>query len=70
MTHSVEIRDTKYLKGRAITQVLSHQLPTVAARVQAQVMSCGICSGESSTGVGSEYFDLSCHFSFRSTLII
>jgi hypothetical protein len=33
--------------GRAIVQAVSRRLPTVAARVQAQVRSCGICGGQS-----------------------
>jgi hypothetical protein len=36
--------------GRAITQEVSRRLPTVAARVRAQVRSCGICGGQSGTG--------------------
>jgi hypothetical protein len=38
--------------GRATAQVVSRQLPTAAARVRAQVRSCGICSGQSGTGAG------------------
>jgi hypothetical protein len=37
---------------RVIAQVTSRQLPTTAARVQAQVRSCGICGGQSGTGEG------------------
>jgi hypothetical protein len=33
--------------GRAITQAVSSLLPTAAARVRAQVKSCGICGGQS-----------------------
>jgi tRNA U54 and U55 pseudouridine synthase Pus10 len=40
------------LKGRAIAQAVSHRLPTAAARVRAQVRSCGICGGQSDTGAG------------------
>jgi hypothetical protein len=36
--------------GRAIAQAVSHRLPTAAARVPAQVWSCGICGGQSGTG--------------------
>jgi hypothetical protein len=38
--------------GRAIAQAVSHWLPTVTARVRAQVRSCGICGGQSGTGAG------------------
>jgi hypothetical protein len=36
--------------GRAIAQAVIRRLPKVAARVRAQVRSCGICGGQSSTG--------------------
>jgi hypothetical protein len=39
--------------GRAIAQVVSCLLLTAAARVRAQVRSCGICGGQSDTGAGS-----------------
>jgi hypothetical protein len=39
-------------QGRAITQAVSRRLPTAAARVRAQVRSCGICGGQSGTGAG------------------
>jgi hypothetical protein len=55
-----------YLQGRAIAQAVSRRLPTAAARVRAQVRSCGICGGQSGTGaVFSEYFGFSCQFSFH-----
>jgi hypothetical protein len=38
--------------GRAVAQAVSCRLPTAAARVRAQVRSCGICGGQSGTGVG------------------
>jgi hypothetical protein len=38
--------------GRAIAQAVSRWLPTAAARVRAQVRSCGICGGQSGTGAG------------------
>jgi hypothetical protein len=38
--------------GRAITQAVSRQLPTAAARVRAKVRRCGICGGQSSNGAG------------------
>jgi hypothetical protein len=37
---------------RAIAQAAGRRLPTVAARVQAQVRSYGICGGQSGAGVG------------------
>jgi hypothetical protein len=39
-------------EDRAITQAVNRWLPTVAAGVQAQVRSCGICGGQSGTGAG------------------
>jgi hypothetical protein len=39
-------------KDRAIAQAVSRRFSTVAARVQAQVMSCGICGTQSGTGAG------------------
>jgi hypothetical protein len=38
--------------SRAIAQAVSRRFPTAAARVQAQVRSCGICGGQSDTGAG------------------
>jgi hypothetical protein len=38
--------------GRAIAQTVSRRLPTAAARVRAQVKSCGICGGQNDTGTG------------------
>jgi hypothetical protein len=38
-----------YNSGRAIAQAVSHRFPTTAARVLAQVRSCGICGGQSGT---------------------
>jgi hypothetical protein len=38
--------------GRAIAQAVSRRLPTVAARVRAQIKSCGIRDGQSGTGAG------------------
>jgi hypothetical protein len=56
-------------RGRAITQAVSHRLPTAAARVRAQLRACGICGGQSGTGqVFSEYFGSSCQFSFHRLL--
>jgi hypothetical protein len=42
----------KLALDRAITQAVSRRLRTVAARVRAQVKSCGIYSGQSGTGAG------------------
>jgi hypothetical protein len=39
-------------EGRATTQAVSRRLPNAAARVRAQVRSCGICGGQSGTGAG------------------
>jgi hypothetical protein len=51
------------LNGRAIAQVVSRRLPTAAARVRAQVTSCGICAGQSGIGaVFSEYFGFPAQF--------
>jgi hypothetical protein len=36
--------------GHAISQAVSHWLPTAVARVRAQVSSCGIFGGQSGTG--------------------
>jgi hypothetical protein len=50
-----EVREVVLLTkitGRATAQAVSHRLSTAAARVRAQVMSCGICAGQSGTGVG------------------
>jgi hypothetical protein len=38
--------------GRVMAQAVSHRLLTAAARVRAQVRSCGICGGQSGTGAG------------------
>jgi hypothetical protein len=40
------------MTGRTITQAVSRRLPTAAARVRAQVMTCWICGGQSGTGAG------------------
>jgi hypothetical protein len=39
--------------ARAIAEAVSRRLPNAAARVRAQVSSCGICGGQSGTWVGS-----------------
>jgi hypothetical protein len=41
-----------HLGGLAIAQTISHRLPTVALCVRSQVMSCGICGGQSGTRAG------------------
>jgi hypothetical protein len=38
--------------GYAIAQAVFRRLPTTAARVRAQVKSCGICGGQSGNGAG------------------
>jgi hypothetical protein len=46
-----------WILGHAIAQAVSHRLPTAAARVRAQVRSCGICGRQSGIRqVFSEYF--------------
>jgi hypothetical protein len=40
------------LEVRAIAQAVSRQLPITAARVRAQLKSCGICAGQIGTGAG------------------
>jgi hypothetical protein len=55
--HSRLVKLTVHLRilvhgGRAIAQEVSRRLPPLAARVRAQVMSYGICGGQSGTGVG------------------
>jgi hypothetical protein len=51
--HSVPPSPTTSLSdGRAIAQAVNRRLPTAAARVRAQVRSCGICGGQSGTGEG------------------
>jgi hypothetical protein len=37
--------------GRAIVQVISRWLPTMAARVRSRICSSGICGGQSGAGV-------------------
>jgi hypothetical protein len=55
--------------GRAIAQAVSRRLPTAAARVRAQVMSCGIYDGQKSLRqIFSEYFDFLWQFSFHRLL--
>jgi hypothetical protein len=38
--------------GLTIAQAVSRRIPIAAARVRAQVRSCGICGGQSGTGAG------------------
>jgi hypothetical protein len=47
-----EMRGVRSFTGRAIAQVVSRRLPTAAARIRAQVRSCGICGGRSGTEAG------------------
>jgi hypothetical protein len=46
----MEIIKLQKVLGRAIAQEVSRWLPTSAARVRAQVRSCGIRGGQSGTG--------------------
>jgi hypothetical protein len=36
--------------GCAVAQAVSHRLPNAAARVRAQIRSCGICGGQRGAG--------------------
>jgi hypothetical protein len=57
------------LSDRAVAQAVSRRLPTAAARLRAQVRSCGICGGQSGTGqVFTEYFGFPSQFSFHRLL--
>jgi hypothetical protein len=47
-----DTRKGSRILGRAMAQAVSHRLPTAAARVLAQVRSCGICGGQGGTGAG------------------
>jgi hypothetical protein len=38
--------------SHAIAEAISDQLVTIVAQVQSQVRSCGICGGQSGTGMG------------------
>jgi hypothetical protein len=45
-------RSVTFRFGHAIAQVVSHRLPTVAARVRSRVWSNGICGGKNGIGAG------------------
>jgi hypothetical protein len=63
--------DIAHYRGRGIAQAATGRLPTAAARVRAQVRSCGICGRQSGTGqVFSKYFGFPCQFSFNLLLHI
>jgi hypothetical protein len=51
-TRTRALGEPKISFGRAITQTISHRLPTMAAQVRAWVRSCGNCDGQSGTGAG------------------
>jgi hypothetical protein len=56
-TEHLKNRNLKYwlvstFIGHAIAQTISRRLPTEAALVQAYVISCGICGGQSGIGAG------------------
>jgi hypothetical protein len=56
--------------GRAIAQAVSRRFPTAAARVRAQIRSCGICGGQSGTGADfPRVFWFPCQFSFHRLLV-
>jgi hypothetical protein len=40
------------LRSKADSHAVSRRLPITAARVRAQIRSCGICGGQSGTGAG------------------
>jgi hypothetical protein len=54
--------------GRAIAQAVSPRLLRAAARVRAQVSSCGIFGKQAQGQVCSEYFSFPCQFSFHRLL--
>jgi hypothetical protein len=57
-----------YLFGHSSVQIVSCWLPT-GAHILSQARSCGICGGQSGTGiVFSKYFDFPCQFSFHQLL--
>jgi hypothetical protein len=61
----------KALLGRAVAQAVSRRLPTAAARVLAQVRSCGFVVDKVALGqVFSEYFRFPCQLSFHRLLHI
>jgi hypothetical protein len=58
-------------KGNAYSRLVSSRPPTAAARVRAQVMSCGICGGQNTQGqIFSEYCGFPCHSFHRLVHII
>jgi hypothetical protein len=64
-----QVTPTSYSQGRPIAQAVSRWLPTAAARVRAQVRSCGICGGQKALGqVFCGYFGFPCQFSFHRLL--
>jgi hypothetical protein len=46
----IETYDQDFCLARAVVQEVSHWLPTAEARVR--VRACGVCGGQSGTGVG------------------
>jgi hypothetical protein len=48
---AVSVWDYRPSKSRAIAQVVSRRFPTAAGRYRAQISSCGICGGQSGSGV-------------------
>jgi hypothetical protein len=55
-----------------MTQVVSCRRVTAEARVRARVISCGICCGQSGTGVGfsPEFFVYTLSVSFHQSTIL
>jgi hypothetical protein len=61
----IYIEVTSSVSGRAMAQVVSRRPLTAEARVRARVNPCGICGGQSGTGIGfspsSSVFPCQCH---------
>jgi hypothetical protein len=51
-TNSLNKLNVPSLKGRVVAKEVTIRSPIAAARVPAQVMSCGICDGQSHIGAG------------------
>jgi hypothetical protein len=69
--HIIQAIQLMLWNGCAIAQAVVRRLPTAAARVGAQIRSCGIYSGQSDTGASfSWYFGFPCRVSFHQLLHI
>jgi hypothetical protein len=65
----VYVKELNFVEGRTVAQAVSRRFAPAAARVWAQVGSCGIYGRHSDTGAGFlEYFGLFCQFSFHRLL--